>query len=304
MKVTISGFYDEVNSNLDTQIALIKELKESYMCPRNINGKNIADYTAEEFENNILPILEKNAIKFSSIGSPIGKIDISDEEGFTKQKAQLTELIKIAQMTKCKYIRVFSFFYGKKNPDDCFDMVVKKFGEFLSIAKGSGVKLMHENEKKIYGDIPERVIKLYNALKCEELTMCFDASNYVQCSVDPIDALMSLKEYTEYYHIKDCSKYMVEVPVGIGEGQYRKIISVLKQDNYEGFFTLEPHTLKYSLLKMPVYLFPFMPLIMNNYYKAFRQIDKAMKVGFFKNISRKQVFIWQYNNIKKIISEV
>ena len=40
-KIKISGFYDEVSSNLKTQLDLMKELGESYICPRNINGKSI-----------------------------------------------------------------------------------------------------------------------------------------------------------------------------------------------------------------------------------------------------------------------
>ncbi|MDE7373639.1 MAG: hypothetical protein K2N18_06215 [Clostridia bacterium] len=108
-KIAISGFYDEINSNLSTQIATIKELGESYLCPRNLDGKNIADFTFEEFKENVYPVLSKEGIKFSSIGSPIGKVGIDDEEGFAKQKKQLAELVKIAQLMECKYIRIFSF---------------------------------------------------------------------------------------------------------------------------------------------------------------------------------------------------
>ena len=78
-KFTISGFYDEVSVDLNTQIGEIKQLGESYLCPRSVNGKNIADYTAEEFERDIKPILDKEGIMFSSIGSPIGKVNIDDE---------------------------------------------------------------------------------------------------------------------------------------------------------------------------------------------------------------------------------
>ena len=80
-KFTISGFYDEVSGDLNTQIAEIKKLGESYLCPRTVNGKSIADFTAEEFKRDIKPILDKEGIKFSSIGSPIGKVNIDDEAG-------------------------------------------------------------------------------------------------------------------------------------------------------------------------------------------------------------------------------
>ena len=300
-KFTISGFYDEVSTDLSAQIAEIKKLGESYLCPRSVDGKNIADYTAEEFAKYVKPILDNNEIKFSSIGSPIGKIDIDDEAGFESQKKKLAELVKIAQMMDCKYIRAFSFYYGDRDPDSIFDKVLEKTKQFVEIVKGSGVKFMHENEKLIYGDVPERVLKLYNAINDEDFVLCFDASNYVQCDVNPQEAFDMLKDLTVYYHIKDCSEFKVEVPVGTGKGCYDYIFAQLKERNYEGFVTMEPHTWKYAVMKIPVYFIPFMPLIMSNYFKAFRLIDKAMKVSACKKISRKQVFEWQYENLKKLI---
>ena len=118
MKVTISGFYDEVSTNLDTQIALLNELGEKYLCPRLVDGKNIADYTVEEFVEKVKPRLDKYDIKFSSIGSPIGKVNIDDEAGFEKQLKQLKELVKICEVMDCKYIRMFSFFMPKDSESD------------------------------------------------------------------------------------------------------------------------------------------------------------------------------------------
>lgn len=302
-KITISGFYDEISSSLSTQIGVLHELGEKYMCPRNLNGKNIADYTFEEFKRDIYPVLEKEGIKFSSIGSPIGKVGIDDEEGFEKQKKQLAELVRIAALTGCSYIRIFSFFYGDKEPSYCHDKVVARLRELLAVVKGSGVKLMHENEKKIYGDVPERVLKLYREIADEDFVLCFDASNYVQCDADPKAAFDMLKDYVVYYHIKDCSEYKVEVPVGVGKGGYEYILPELKKRGYEGFMTMEPHTFKYALLKPIVYFIPFMPLVMKNYFKAFRLIDKAQGMGYFACASRKKVFLWQYQNLKKLTEE-
>jgi len=303
MDIKISGFYDEISGNLDKQIAEIKKLKESYLCPRTLDGKNIADYTAEEFSKSVLPRLKKEGIKFSSIGSPIGKISIDDEEGFSKQLKSLKELIEIAKLMDCKYIRVFSFFYNDKDPDSIFDQAADKFKKFLEIAKDSGVKLMHENEKQIFGDTPERVLKLYNALKCPEFTLCYDASNFIQCSVDPVKAFDMLKDYVEYYHIKDCGRYNVEVPLGLGLGNYKYILGQLAKNDYSGFMTLEPHTFKYSLFKLPVYLMP-LGFLVKKYFRTFRDIDKAKKIGFLKRINRTEVFEWQYFELKELLKKV
>ncbi|HHX49462.1 MAG TPA: sugar phosphate isomerase/epimerase [Clostridiales bacterium] len=303
MKVQISGFYDEVTSDFNKQMALAKKLGGEYICPRNVDGKNIANYSLEEFQVSILPRMKENDIKFSSIGSPIGKIGINDEQGYEKQKKQLETLIRIAKKADCKYIRVFSFFYGKEDPDSCLDKVVEKMRGFLEIAKGSGVTLLHENEKKIFGDVPSRVLKLYENLKDDGLQFIFDSSNFVQCDVNVKEAFEQLKDIIVYYHIKDCSEYKVEVPLGVGLGEYQYIIDELKKRNYEGFMTLEPHTWKYAVLKPLVYFIPFMPLIMNNYFKAFRLIDKAKGINFFKCVSRQEVFEWQFKTLEEMIKE-
>src|SRR5574344_1515071 len=110
--IEISGFSDEISFNLDDQIRVLTSLNQHFMCPRKLNKKNIAEYTEEEFTTESKPKLDRAGIKFSSIGSPIGKVDVYDDEGYARQIRQLTELIKIAETMHCKYIRTFSFFVG------------------------------------------------------------------------------------------------------------------------------------------------------------------------------------------------
>lgn len=305
MKVTISGFYDEISFKLDDQLAALEALGEKYMCPRTLDGKNIADYTAEEFASVIKPKLDAKGIKFSSIGSPIGKVGISDEEGYQKQLAKLSELVKIAKLMDCKYIRIFSFLLPSSDDPAIYrDEVIKKMRGYLEVARGSGVILLHENEKGIYGNVASRCLDLYKTLDDPGLKLIYDASNYIQCGDDPVAAFDLLRDYTVYYHIKDCDKETkVEVPLGTGDGNYDYIFAELKKCGYEGFMTLEPHTAKYAILKRAVYFIPFMPLILPKFYKAFRKIDANIGSSAFKKVTRKDVFFIQYNNLKKLLGE-
>ena len=307
IKATISGFYDEASFNINEQIALIKQLGEEYLCPRQIGKKTITNYTFAEFRDNIYPLLAKHNIKFSSIGSSLGKIRIDDEAGYQKQLEQLKELIEICKLTNCKYIRIFSFFGCLIEPEKHLPQVIKKLNGFLELTKDTGIVLLHENEKEIYGDTPERVLQIYNALKDKGLQLIYDASNFIQCDIDPLDAYNQLKEYVVYYHIKDCdASSKVEVPVGLGDGKYKEIFADLSKRNYQGFMTLEPHTAKYALLKMPAYVIGWIPLLakINKTAKTFRKIDKHLGKGAFQSVSRKEVFVAQYSNLKQLISEV
>lgn len=305
MKVTISGFYDEISFKLDEQIAALQELGETYMCPRMLDGKNIADYTAEEFALSIKPRLGAAGIRFSSIGSPIGKVSITDEEGYQKQLAKLAQLVKIAKLMDCKYIRIFSFLLPSSDDPDIYrPQVMQKMQGYLDVVKGEDIILLHENEKGIFGNVASRCLDLYKTLDNPQFKLVYDASNFIQCDDDPVAAFELLKDYVIYYHIKDCDKATkVEVPVGTGDGDYKYLIEQLKKMDYEGFMTLEPHTAKYAVLRRAVYFIPFMPLILGNFYKAFRKIDAAIGKKKTDKVTRKDVFYIQYNNINKLIKE-
>jgi len=124
--IIISGFADEIDPQLDVQLKVVKELGMDHICLRAADGKGIADYSVEEFESSILPRLNAAGVKVSSLGSPIGKIDIDDEEAYAKQLQQLDTLCRICNLVGCKYIRMFSFWMLNKNPVELKDEVLKK----------------------------------------------------------------------------------------------------------------------------------------------------------------------------------
>ncbi|MDR0751642.1 MAG: sugar phosphate isomerase/epimerase [Christensenellaceae bacterium] len=297
----ISGFYDEVSPDLNTQVKIIKKLNGKYICPRLIQTKNIASYTAEEFGKEILPVLMKNEIKISSIGSPIGKIDLNDSQAYASQLKKLKELVKIAEMANCKYIRCFSFFTGPNPTDRDLRQVVAKWRGFLEEVEGHNVTILHENEKKIFGDIPSRVLDLYYSLNHPQFKLCYDASNYIQCGVDPRDAFLKTKDYTVYYHMKDCY-HGVEVPLGTGEGRIKELLADLVADDYTGFLTLEPHTAKYAMLKRFFAIIPF--LTFTKMGRVFRKIGKDSGIPVMRKVTREEVMIMQHENLLKLIKEI
>ena len=155
----ISGFSDEISSYFDTQLTVVSKLGMKYISLRGIDGKNIAEYTVDEIKENVLPRLQKSSIRVSSIGSPIGKVFINDEDGFIKQKATLERICQIANLLECKYMRVFSFYIPKgEDPDNYRDEVIYKLKEFANIAERFNVVLLHEKMKRISMDIFQDVV--------------------------------------------------------------------------------------------------------------------------------------------------
>ena len=134
--IMISGFADEISSDFQKQLEVVTNLGMHYISLRSADGKGIADYTVEEVKEKLLPRLEKFGVKVSSLGSPIGKVGIEDEEGLQKQLEQLTTLCEICKVLNCKYIRMFSFYIPEgKDPQDYRSAVIEKLEKFLEIAK-------------------------------------------------------------------------------------------------------------------------------------------------------------------------
>ena len=250
-KIIISGFADEIDPHLDVQIQVVKELGMNHICLRAADGKGIADYTVEEFAESILPRLNAAGIKISSLGSPIGKIDIDDEAAYEKQLQQLDTLCRICNLADCKYIRMFSFWMLNKNPDEWKEEVLKKLRGFAQIAEKYGVILIHENEKDIYGDIGSRCKIILDELASPYFKAAFDFANFVQCGEDTEACWEMLKEHVVYIHIKDAVRGNNEnVVCGTGDGKIPELLKkAIREDSYEGFLTLEPHLVLFATLQ-------------------------------------------------------
>lgn len=250
-KIIISGFADEIDPKLDTQLEVVRRLGMEYICLRAADGKGVAEYTPEEFQQQLLPRLKAAGVKLSSLGSPIGKIDIDDEAAYEKQLAQLESLCQICRMADCRYIRMFSFWMKDKNPADWTQTVLKKLRGFAEIAAKYDVILIHENEKDIYGDTADRCKIILDELASPHFKAAFDFANFVQCGEDTARCWELLKEHVVYIHIKDAVAGNNEnVVCGTGDGKIPQLLArAIREEGYEGFLTLEPHLVLFDTLQ-------------------------------------------------------
>lgn len=250
-KIMISGFSDEISSDFTKQLETVTKLGMHYISLRSADGKGIAEYTVEEVKEQLLPKLTSFGVKVSSLGSPIGKIGIEDEEGFQAQLLQLETLCKICRLLDCRYIRMFSFYIPKgENPENYREAVVAKLKKFVQTAQNHQVVFIHENEKEIYGETGRRCLELMEAVGNPHFRCAFDFANFVQCGENPADCWEQLKDYISYIHIKDAvSSNQENVVCGTGEGRIKELLKkAIYEEGYEGFLTLEPHLVLFDSL--------------------------------------------------------
>jgi len=237
MPYILSGFADEIAADLQTQLRVCAANSVRHIEMRGVNGKPLVNHTAAEAKE-IKAILDAEGFRLSAIGSPFGKINIKDD--FAPHLEHYKRGIELAHILNAPYIRLFSFFIdAKDNPDDYANAVIDRVGQFVSHA--DGILPAHENEKEIFGDTPERCLRLYNAFG-GKLKLVFDPANFIQCGVNTADAYARLAPYVDYLHIKDALAATGDVvPAGHGDGHLEDILTQFASAAGDRFLSLEPH---------------------------------------------------------------
>ena len=240
----IYAFADEASPIIDEQIKAMKENGVDGLEIRNVDGVNIAEISDSKAKE-VRKKLDNACLRVWTIGSPIGKIDI-EKDDFTLHTEKFKRTLELADILGAENIRLFSFFTPSENRDSYKDKVIERLGTFCEIAKGSSITLCHENEKGIYGDIPERCLEIHKALP--EMKAIFDPANYVQCGVDTLQAWELLKGYVKYLHIKDALADGSVVPAGRGIGNVEFILGDYIRNGGDSV-TVEPHLTVFDGLK-------------------------------------------------------
>ncbi len=238
-KFLFSAFADEASADILEQIAACKANGIDYIELRNVNGKNISNFTVEEAKE-LKKLLDDNGIKVSSIGSHYGKIEITDD--FEPHFEAFKQTVEVAKVLETKYIRMFSFFFTKgQKVEDYKDEVYRRLDAMVDYANENGILCCHENEKGIYGDITERCVELAEHYG-ERMGCIFDPSNYIQCGCDTLEGFKLLKDKVTYMHIKDCiAEIDTVVPAGEGDGHLEEILRMLDENEQVYFLSVEPH---------------------------------------------------------------
>lgn len=240
-KFLLSCFADEISPDLEEQVRVLKSTDIRHIEIRGVGGVNVSNFTisqAKEYNK----YLSDNGFGISSIGSPIGKIKISDS--FKEHLDLFKHCLELAEIFSAPYIRMFSFYYDEGvDPESILPDVCERWQKFIDAANGTNIVLLHENEKDIYGDLASRELKLINSLNSDKVKLVFDPANFLQSGErNLMEKYNLLKPYIEYFHIKDHSIERGQVvPAGMGDGNLKEILSAAKADGFEGFLSIEPH---------------------------------------------------------------
>lgn len=240
---TLSAFGDEIAPALEDQLTTLRELNISRLDVRAAWGTNVLRLSNEQVQT-VKKLCLNAGVTVSCIGSPIGKSPLLDP--IENELNNLRRIMQIAEALGTRNIRIFSFYPPDTSTNAHYDQHVPEAAarlfELARLAQQEGFYLLHENEKDIVGDTPERCLELLNSV--EPLRFIWDPANFVQVGVErQVERYWdSLGSRTAYVHIKDArlSDGGV-VAAGQGDGQVRELLARLNDAGYQGVLSLEPH---------------------------------------------------------------
>lgn len=276
----ISAFSDEAGSSLPEQIAGLKRNGIRFTELRSVNDKNVMSLRDDELYA-IKSELDKNGICVNSLGSPIGKYPITDD--FEPHLAQFRRALDICHILGTQRMRMFSFFTPEDKLTQYRPEVMRRLKIMAEEASAAGITLCHENESKIYGQMPKEVLDILTEIP--EIKGVFDGANYRMHDADTIEGIKATLTNFAYLHIKDAIyESKTVVPAGEGEAKLREVINAVdRHTDSEVFMTVEPHLRVFGIYKT---------------------IDDKELVGKYVFESAGNAFDFAVNALKTILTEL
>jgi 3-dehydroshikimate dehydratase len=238
--IRISAFADEISQDPVEQVDVLSRHGIRFIEFRAIQGTNVLDLTDAQHDD-FRELLDARGFGLSAIGSPIGKIRIT--ESFGEHLDRFDRALHLADFYRAPRIRVFSFYIPPgHDPASYRDEVIDRMGELARRAAERRITLFLENEKGIYGDTAARVADILETVDSPALLHAFDPANYVEIR-QPIDeAWARLRHLVGHFHVKDYdAKLEKNVPAGAGDGLIPRLLQEAVDGGYNGFAVLEPH---------------------------------------------------------------
>ena len=245
----LTGFADEVSSNIEDQIRVTKELGWNAIEARSIGKSNIHDISDADFEN-VCKVLLDNGIHINCFGSTIANWSKKISDPFEISLQEVERTISRMQHLNVKLVRIMSYARcpgSEQYAEERFRRLKVICDKFLD----AEITPLHENCMNYGGMSWMHTVELINNIP--GLRLVFDTGNPViskdyskteDGKQDSLEFFKKIHEYVEHIHIKDAfldgDQERFVFP-GEGDAKIVDILKELKHMNYNGGISIEPH---------------------------------------------------------------
>jgi sugar phosphate isomerase/epimerase len=220
-QVVLSGFADESANDRTavSQFAAFAALGLQYYSLRFVDVgtgiKNVMDLTKSDITK-LRHLEDEFGMNVASIGSPIGKVKLRDEEDGTKNrfvpfdqylKRDVQHACELAHAFETKLIRGFSFYHPKgSDPAEHLPQAADQLAQIAEACHRSDLTFGVEIEANLVGQSGQLMAELHRRVNHPALVTIFDGGNIISqgySSDGVFEQYLAMKPTIGWIHIKD-----------------------------------------------------------------------------------------------------
>lgn len=220
-RIILSGFSDEaaLDKTADQQFAVMAALGLSHLSLRFIDLgdgiKNAMGLSDAEVDR-CVSALARYGLRVSSLGSPIGKIKLVDQEDGTKNRyvpfdqylqTEVSHACRLARRLGTKLIRGFGFYHPKgSSPESHLTQVCDHLSQIVEVCQSHDLVFGLEVEANLVGQTGYLLAEIHRRVGQKHLVLIFDGANLSTQGFDRNEIYLqyqAMKPGLGWLHIKD-----------------------------------------------------------------------------------------------------
>ncbi len=255
---------DQISMDFEKAVKFIGDLGADSVEIHSLWDKNIEELTEDE-ANKAKKLLKQYQLNVTNISSTVFlQCPLTGQNHDFKQIADhfisicgdyafhlkaLDYCMKLAELFHTDLVRIFGF-EQKRSMDnsEIIDVVSDRLGPAVEKAEKNGITLILENCPFSYMNEAMLIRKVIENIGSKNLKALWDPGNLLRVKNKNLvpfpDEYHAIKDYIAHMHAKDVKATVPGgeqkiVPLGLGEVAYEEIFHALKQDQYQGYISLE-----------------------------------------------------------------
>jgi sugar phosphate isomerase/epimerase len=248
-RVILSGFGDEAANHKTAveQFAAFAALGLQYYSLRFIDVgsgiKNVMKLSKSEVAK-VRHLEAEYGMNVTSIGSPLGKVKLLDEEDGTDNRfvpfkkyltTEVARACEVAHAFETKLIRGFSFYHPKgSDPWQHLPQAVDQLGEIAEACHRSDLTFGLEVEANLIGQTGQLMAELHRRVNHPALVTIFDGGNIVSqgfTKAETYEQYLAMKPSIGWMHIKDYRDPHAERTAHVDEDSLRHFVPADQGDS-------------------------------------------------------------------------
>ncbi|MGF7047243.1 sugar phosphate isomerase/epimerase [Paenibacillus sp. DS2015] len=241
--MTLSGLSDEAGAELAVQLQAHMELGWREIEIRTVEGRALSDWDTTLLKK-VRRGISEASLKVTTVASRIANWERPITGAFEPDLEELKILADRMPVLGAKYVRIMSYPNDGLPDHEWRQRVMERMHQLTEMAMDAGIILLHENCSGWAGTCAEHALALVEEVNSPHLRLMFDTGNGIAYRYDTFDYLTKVGKYVEHVHIKDGvwkdGQESYTLP-GEGDSKVKECLLWLKEQNYKGILSIEPH---------------------------------------------------------------